>query len=323
MKICVLADRLPGPADVRVLQPPVDEHGDADDQQHEGVEVERVDHVGARVDPDGLQERGEEDGRSSDGRDALGTVGDVDGLVEVVGEHPDDLAEAEGHEGQVVAVEPQHGQAQENARSRGHADADQEEDEEPPRRQREGASPEHLIGLGRSEDGPGVGSDREEGDIAQVQEPGQPHHDVETESQGHEDADLDGDLHVVGVDGPERGHEHAEGDGGQEGLGPARDPREVEDQDRGLEEHEEHDRARRAGHAPGGEGEQPDHEARCEHGLLEEPRDHARSRTISPRRPLGRKIRMRMRIEKAACRTARPPRRPWRRRSGRSARSCD
>jgi len=59
---------------------PVDEHSDADDQQHEGVEVERVDHVGARVDPDGLQERGEEDGRSSDGRDALGTVGEVDGL---------------------------------------------------------------------------------------------------------------------------------------------------------------------------------------------------------------------------------------------------
>src|SRR5713101_5454112 len=295
----VLADRLPGPADVRVLQPPVDEHGDANDEQHDGVEVEGVDHVGARVDAECLQERGEEDGRSPDGRDALGTVGDVDGLVEIVGEHPDDLAEAEGHEGQVVTVEPQHGQAQENARSRGHADADEEEDEEPPRRQREDASAEDLIGLRRPEYRPGVGPDREEGDIAQIQEPGQPHHDVETEGEGHEDADLDGDLHVVGVDGPEHGHEHAKGDGGQEGLGPARDPREVEDQDRGLEEHEEHDRARRAGHAPGGEGEQPDHEARRGHGLLQEPLDHARSRTTSPRRPLGRKIRMRMRMENA------------------------
>src|SRR5262249_33649873 len=101
------------------------------------------------------------------------------------------------------------------------------------------------------------------------------------------------------VDVSQHRHDDAEGGDGQEGFGPAWDLGEIQDEDGGLEEHEEHDRARGAEHAPGGEAEQRDHEARAVGGPGEQLRDHARSRTISPRIPWGRKIRMRMRIEKA------------------------
>ena len=53
--------------------------------------------------------------RPADGGDALGAVREVDRLVEVVGQHADHLAEAEGDDGQVVAVQPQHRQAEQHA----------------------------------------------------------------------------------------------------------------------------------------------------------------------------------------------------------------
>mgnify|MGYP003693746611 CR=1 FL=1 len=110
-------------------------------------------------------------------------------------------------------MEPQHGQAEQDARARRHAHPHEQEDEEPP----SGSSGKQLaaedqVGLGRSEDRPGVSAHREEGHVAQVEEAGQPDHDVQPERERHEDADLDGDLHVVGVDGAEHGHEDAEGD---------------------------------------------------------------------------------------------------------------
>src|SRR5499433_3549855 len=299
----VLADGLPGPADVRVLETAVDEDGDAHDEEHEGVEVERVDHVGIGLDADGAQEWREEDGRPADGRNPFGAVGDVNGLVEVVGEHADYLAEAQGDEGEVVAVQAQHGQAEEDTRPRGHRHSHEEEGEEPPRREREAIAAEDQVGLGRAEDGPRVGAYREEGDVAQVEEPGQPHHDVEAESEGHEDADLDGDLHVVGVDRAQHRHEHTQGKRGDQDLERAGHAREVEEKDRGLEEHEEHDGARGMDHRPRGEEERrygnDGGRPRTFEEAGERIHDQARSRTTSPRRPLGRKIRMRMRMEKA------------------------
>ncbi len=241
---------------MRVLEPPVDENRRADDEEHERVEVKRIDHVGVGGYADRLQERREEDGRPADGRDALGPVGQVDRLVEVVGEDADDLAEAEGHEGQVVSVEAEDGQAQENARARRDAHAHEQEDEEPPRGEREEIAAEDQVGLRRPEDRPRIRAHREEGDVAQVEEAGQADHDVQPERQRHEDADLDRDLHVVGVDGPEHRHEDAERADGQRDLEPPRHPREVEEEDRALEQHEDHDRAREVRHAPRGGAEQ-------------------------------------------------------------------
>ena len=50
---------------------------------------------------------------------ALGAVGDVDRLVQVVQEHPDDFAEAQRHDGQVVAAQLERGRAQQDAEEAG------------------------------------------------------------------------------------------------------------------------------------------------------------------------------------------------------------
>ena len=127
----ILPDGLPGAADVRILEAAVDEHGDADDGEHEEVEVQRIDHVGVRVDADRAEDGLEEDGRARDRGDALRAVREVDGLVEVVGEDADHLAEAQCHDGEVVAVQPQHGQAEQDAGARRHRHPEEQEQEEP------------------------------------------------------------------------------------------------------------------------------------------------------------------------------------------------
>src|SRR3972149_2023365 len=65
---------------------------------------------------------------------------------------------------------------------------------------------------------------------------------------------------------------------------------EVDPQQRAGEEQEDEDRPWEHGDRPRREGDHADRERGP---------DHARSRTISPRRPLGRKIRIRIRTEKA------------------------
>src|SRR5262249_16886147 len=103
-----------------------------------------------------------------------------------------------------------------------------------------------------------------------------------------------------------------QGERGDQDLERARHAREVEEKDRGLEEHEEHDGARGMDHRPRGEEERRYGNDGGRPRTLEEPRermhDQARSpttspttpsRTAAPRRPFGRKIRMRMRMEKA------------------------
>src|SRR4029077_5021150 len=94
-------------------------------------------------------------------------------------------------------------------------------------------------------------------------------------------------------------HEHAQGEDGEGRLQRRRDPGEVEQEDRALEQHEEHDRAGTVGHAPGGDQQERDHQHGRGSRAIEEVLDHARSRTISPRRPFGLKMRIRMRIENA------------------------
>src|SRR5947199_407977 len=118
-------------------------------------------------------------------------------LVEIVGEDPSDLAEAEGDDGQIVAVQPQHGQPEQDSGDRGGAEPDEEEHVEPPARQREALAAEDDVGVRRAEDGPRVRADREEGDGAEAEEPGQPDNDVATECQRDEDPDMSYDLQIV------------------------------------------------------------------------------------------------------------------------------
>ena len=120
---------------------------------------------------------------------ALGAVGDVDRLVQVVQEHADDLAEAQRHDGQVVAAQLQRGRAQQDA-----------EDARPAAapagitihsgmcRPSGNIAAIHGEGLGqvrRGQQAVHVGTDGEEGDVAQVQQAGIADHDVQAQRQQH------------------------------------------------------------------------------------------------------------------------------------------
>src|SRR5919198_382910 len=274
----VLADRLPGPADVRVLEPAVGEDDHDHDEQDEKVEVLAI----------GQPERR---GRAGDRRDALRTVREVDGLVEVVGEHADHLAEAERDDGEVVAVQAEHREAEEDPGDRRHEESDEQEGEEPRAGQGEPAAAEDDVGVRRAEDGPGIRADGEERDVAEVEQARQADDDVEAERQRREDPDLRRHLEVVAVEGPDQGHQQQQGDPEEADPEPRRDPCQIDEEQRALEREEGEDRAWRArdGEAREGDG-----------GRGENPvKAHARSRTISPSRPLGRKMRITMSIEKA------------------------
>src|SRR5438046_354850 len=202
----------------------------------------------------------------------------------------DHLTEAERDDGEVIAVQAQDGQPEQDAGDRRHEEPDEQEGEEPCAGQGEPA-PEDDVGVGRAEDGPGVGADGEERDIAEVEQSGQADHDVEAERQRGEDPHLRRHLEVVAVEGADQRHQQQQGHPEEADPEPRRNPRQVHEEQRALERQEGEDRAwsRRdgeAGESDGGEGED---------GV----RAHARSRTISPSRPWGRKMGMTMSIEKA------------------------
>src|SRR5438105_13009014 len=119
----VFANGFPRSTDMRVLQPAIHEDDDDDDEQREEIEAHRVRNL-------------ERQRRTRDRRDAARAVGHVDRLVEVVGEDPDDLAEAERDDGQVVAAQSQNRQSEHHAGAGGDGDADEQERAEPPGRER-------------------------------------------------------------------------------------------------------------------------------------------------------------------------------------------
>ncbi len=146
-------------------------------------------------------------GRSAlDRGDALRAVGEVERFVQVVGQHADHFAEAQRDDGQVVAAHAQHRQAQEQARQAGDDDAQEDEQVEAVAGQQEGQvrrlgagrKRQHVVLLG-AEEGPQVGAHRIEGHIAQVQQSGEPHHDIQPQRQGGKHADLEDDFQVEDV----------------------------------------------------------------------------------------------------------------------------
>ena len=111
----VLADRLPGAADARVLQPQVD---DDDDEQHQHQQVVVLDRAGearGRAMVSVCAKLKLADAERVDQRDALRAVGDVDRLRQVVQEDAHDLAEAQRDDREVVAAQLQRRRAQQHA----------------------------------------------------------------------------------------------------------------------------------------------------------------------------------------------------------------
>jgi len=73
----------------------------------------------------------------------------------------------------------------------------------------------HVVAIeaAGAEEGPEIGADRIEGHIAEVEQAGEAHHDVEAQGQGGEHCDLEDDFQIEYVPGAQDGHQdHREED---------------------------------------------------------------------------------------------------------------
>ena len=167
----VLAQRLPGAPDRQPAQPHGDEGGERDERQDHVVEEDRaVDRAELEAERRGEAvvggvERNAEEGRARNAGDAGIAVGDR----HPVDQHePDDLAEGERDDGEIVAAQPQHRKAEHDAPERGEDAGERQQHEE---RQPEGLRQQRV----------GIGADRIEGDVAEIEQAGEPDDDVEPE----------------------------------------------------------------------------------------------------------------------------------------------
>ena len=154
------------------------------------------------------------------GGDALWAVGEVQRLVQVVGQLPHDLAEGQGDDCQVVAADPEHRQAKDQTKNRGDDHTQEYEQVEIVRCQEErrvqclgGDRGMEQVGLLGSEECPQIGAHRVEGHVAEIEQAGETHHDIEAQGQGGEHRDLEDDLQIEHVPGAQDGHQdHREED---------------------------------------------------------------------------------------------------------------
>ena len=111
-----------------------------------------------------------------------GNAGIAAGEIDPVdGHEANDLAECQRDDGQVVAAQPQHRKAEQDA-PEGCQNA----------RQRQ-ADPEPEVVVLRQQ-GEGVGADGVESDVAEIEQAGETDHDVEAPAEHHVDQDLDGEI---------------------------------------------------------------------------------------------------------------------------------
>ncbi|MNF81548.1 hypothetical protein D3C84_638250 [compost metagenome] len=199
----VLAQRFPGPAD-RHAQQAVD-HEQGQQHQHQGDQVEE-DHLvdrgigHAEVLVEGLHALGglavegqAEQGRLGDRADAVGAAGQPGHVVQ---QDADDLAETQSDDGQVVAAQAQHWEAEDKAEERRHQAGDRQAD---PEAQAEVERQQRIA----------VGTDGVEGHVTEVEQAGQTHHDVQAEAEHHVDQDQGGDVHraAAAEERPGQGHD--------------------------------------------------------------------------------------------------------------------
>ena len=117
--------------------------------------------------------------------DALRAVGEV----EPVDQHQaDDFAEGQRHDGEIVAAQPQHRKAQDDAPQGGQNAGQRQRDVEGPGHDAV-AEPAGEIDGGQQRIG--IGADGIEGDVAEVEQPGEADHDVEAPAQHDVGEDVD------------------------------------------------------------------------------------------------------------------------------------
>ena len=189
----VLADRDPGAPETRVAQP----HGaeDREEQQQEGDDVVPPLAVVGALEVVGEPDHAEQwEADRVDGRDAERPVREVEApeAVAVADDLRDDLAESQRDDGEVVAAETERRQSDEDARQhRQEPGGDQHHphrDVDPDLLVRHrGAEVElDLLEVLRCEPPGGVGADRVEGDIAEVEQAAVADDDVEPDGHHRE-----------------------------------------------------------------------------------------------------------------------------------------
>ena len=196
----VLAQRLPGAADRQAPHALGEDVGDQRQEQDDVVEEDQaVDAVernaqhlryGLLAGRRGLGEDRAEQGRAGDRADAGRTVGEVDPVED---DQPDDLAEAQGDDGEIVAAQTQHREAEQDAEGR---------------RQHAGERQHHpeAQAVLRAEQRVGVGADGVEGDVAEIEQARQTDHDVEAPAQHHVGQDEHAEIHGLLVGERREGH---------------------------------------------------------------------------------------------------------------------
>ena len=135
--------------------------------------------------------------RPRDAGDAVRAAGEI---VPVDQHDADDLAEGERDDGEIVAAQAQHREA---------------EDDPPERREEAGerqAEPEAEPEILRDQR-EGIGADRIEGDVAEVEQAGEADHDVQPPAEHHVGQDEDGE--VDDIRGCSRGRTAAAGTAGR------------------------------------------------------------------------------------------------------------
>ena len=181
------------------------ERGDQRQHQDHVVEKDRaVDRVELNPEARGeavfaVDEGNAEEGRPRHAADAGIAVGQVDPVDQ---HQPDDLAEGERHDGEIVAAQPQHREAEQDAPERGKDARDRQQHPERPRPKlveidgevrilgHEGDERQAVLGQQRE----GIGADRVEGDVAEVEQAGEADHDIEAPAEHHVDQDLDAEI---------------------------------------------------------------------------------------------------------------------------------
>ena len=127
----------------------------------------------------GIGERNAEERRAWNAGDAVRAAGD---MLPVQQNQANDFAEGEGNDGEIIAAQAQHGKAKQNA-PEGGKDA----------RQRQ-ADPEGQIERGRQQR-VGICADRVEGDVAEIEQASETHHDIQAPSEHdigqHENAEIE------------------------------------------------------------------------------------------------------------------------------------
>ena len=108
--------------------------------------------------------------------DAGVAVGDIDPVDQ---HEPNDLAERERDDGKIVALEAQHGEAEDDTPESGEQASDGQADPERPDAERRSVAGITLVAIERV----GIGADRIEGDIAEIEQASEPDDDVQAPSR--------------------------------------------------------------------------------------------------------------------------------------------